>query len=326
MANAPKRLSHFAGGPRIDFPKPGLILPRIDVLRAGHAEPLFLNTQPVLSSTPERWDGIALEKHSVPPVMIPRHEHPEHFLHLVLRGNVRYEVTTHGKHLQFHSRPGTIFILPRGTVDEINWTGETQRVAMAIHPRVLTKALEETAHRDDVELKEHWDLLDHHISTLLSEIVADLDEQSPAGTMYGESLVNALSVYLLKRYAVWPVTPASFKGGVPKWRLNRVLEYISENLDRDVSLSQLALIAGMSPHYFAELFRKSTGHTPYNYVLLQRIERAKHQLRERKYTIIEVGLNTGFQNPSHFARVFRQFAGTSPSRFRADIGVKHQAA
>jgi AraC family transcriptional regulator len=87
----------------------------------------------------------------------------------------------------------------------------------------------------------------------------------------------------------------------------------------DLSLSQLAAVAGMSPHYFAELFSKSTGHSPHRYVLLQRIERAKQSLCEPGRSVIEAGLDAGFQNPSHFARMFRKFVGTSPSRFRSEM-------
>ena len=57
---------------------------------------------------------------------------------------------------------------------------------------------------------------------------------------------------------------------------------------------------------------------PINNVLLQRIERAKQQLRDPKRSIIDAGLDAGFQNPSHFARVFRKVVGTTPSSFRAD--------
>lgn len=75
----------------------------------------------------------------------------------------------------------------------------------------------------------------------------------------------------------------------------------------------------MSPHYFAELFKKRTGYAPHRYVLLHRIERAKQDLRSAGRSIIEVGLDAGFQNPTHFARMFRKFVGTSPSRFQSEI-------
>jgi AraC family transcriptional regulator len=204
-------------------------------------------------------------------------------------------------------------------VDEVNWTGPTQRLALAIHPRLLTNALDETAHETDIELTEHWNLIDRHISALLLEMSADLEDSSPAGTIYGESLANALAVYLLNRYAVRRVAPVVHKGGLPGYRLKRVLDYIANSLEENISLSQLSAIAGMSPHYFSELFKQSTGRTPHHYVLLQRIERAKQHLRDPKRSIIEAGLDAGFQNSSHFARVFRKVEGTSPSKFRADM-------
>src|SRR5215204_2309824 len=226
-----------------------IVLPRVEVIRAGHVEPL-LNIRPRLSSAGVQWSGFALEDYTIPACVVPRHEHREHFLHVVLRGTVEYEVSTRGRILPFTARPGTTFILPRGTVDELRWAGPTHRLAAVIHPRLLTNALEETAHETDVELTEHWDLIDGHIMALLLEMAADLDEGSPAGQIYGESLANALAVYLLKRYAVRRQTPAVYKGGLPKYRLKRVLDYIADNLAEDLSLSQLAGVAGMSPHYF----------------------------------------------------------------------------
>jgi len=89
-------------------------------------------------------------------------------------------------------------------------------------------------------------------------------------------------------------------------------------LAEDLSLAQLAGVAEMSPHYFAELFKRSTGHAPHRYVLLQRIERAKQGLGDTRRSIIEVGLEVGFQNPSHFSRMFRKFVGASPSQFQLE--------
>jgi AraC family transcriptional regulator len=311
-------LSHLPNAGRERPPSSNrFTVPGIDVLREGRAEP-FLDTKPALSSSPVQWGGIALESYAVPALFIPRHEHMNAFVHLVLSGSVRYEVNTKGRNLRFSSRPGTIFLLPRGTVDEVNWTGPTHRIAVAINPRLLTSVLEETAHETDIELKEHWDLTDRHISALLVEMSADLEDGSPAGAIYGESLANTLSVYLLRRYAVRRIMPVIYKGGLPRNRLKRVLDYIASNLETNISLMKLAAIADMSPHYFSELFKQSTGRAPHNYILLQRIERAKQHLRDPKRSITDVGLEAGFQNPSHFARIFRKVAGTTPSGFRVD--------
>ena len=76
-----------------------------------------------------------MENYTTPAVFIPRHEHLEHFLQVALSRAVKYEVSTKGRNLRFTSRPGTIFLLPRGTVDEVNWAGPTHRIAVAIHTK-----------------------------------------------------------------------------------------------------------------------------------------------------------------------------------------------
>ena len=116
---------------------------------------------------------------------------------------------------------------------------------------------------------------------------------------------------------VAPAAPTSLGEGMPAHRLRRVLDYITENLTGRLGLKELAGVAGMSPHYFSELFRRSVGRPPHQYVLSRRIERAKEFLRNPKRSVLEAGLSAGFENPSHFARTFRRLAGVTPRQFRA---------
>jgi AraC family transcriptional regulator len=209
--------------------------------------------------------------------------------------------------------------LPRGTVDSIRWSGDTRRVAVAVHPTRLLSGLNEGVHVDEVELAEHWDLIDRHISSILVAMTTDLDDGSPAGRLYGESLANALAVYLVGRYAVRRFPAASYRRGLPGYRLKRVTEFIEANLAHELSLKELAGVAGMSAHYFAELFKRSTGLPPHKFVLRRRIERAKQVLCENERSVSDAGLSAGFENPSHFARMFRKIVGVSPSRFRLEM-------
>jgi len=295
-----------------------LVLSAIKVRRQGHSEPL-VQVHPTVSSAGAGWSGIALEQYSTPACLIPRHEHLDHFIHVVRAGACDYQVSTAGKTRKFAANPGSIFVLPRGTVDELLWSGPILRIAVSIHPERLVSALEETAHGRDMDLIEQWDLTDRNISALLLAMTTDLEEGSPAGRLYGDSLANALAVYLLKRHTGQHCVASTYCGGLPRHRLKRVLDYIAANMAADVSLEQLAAVAGMSSHYFAELFRQSTGCAPHRYVLSQRIELAKERLRDPRISVIDAGLDAGFQNPSHFARTFRKLVGTSPSRYKSDV-------
>src|SRR5215468_10952091 len=301
--------------PRTPTDRP--VVPGIEVVRAGHVEP-FLHAHPALSSAAIQWGGLAVEDHHLPACVIPHHEHVHDFLHVVLRGSVRYEVLTAGKCLNYTAQPGTTFILPRGTVDEVRWSGPTHRIAVALHPSLLLNAIDETIGQRHIELTQHWNVTDRHIMSVLLALTTDLDAGSPAGRLYGEYLANALAVYLLSRYAVRRRVPTVPKGGLPRYRLKRVLDYIGDNLAEDVSLSDLAELAGMSAHHFAELFKRSMSCTPHRYVLQERIERAKIALREPRCTVLDAAAISGFPNPSHFARMFRRFVGVSPSQFKSD--------
>jgi AraC family transcriptional regulator len=289
----------------------------VEVMRKGRVEPL-IRAHADLTSAAVGWNGIALESHSIQACLVPRHEHIENFLLVILDGLEKCEVVTGGRAQEFDAAPGTIFLLPRGTVDEIRWRGATQRITVAINEKLLINAIDETSHERDVELVEHWNLKDPHIVAVLHAMRTDLKAGSPAGRLYGEALADALAVYMIRRYAVRRYSSIAKRGGLSSYRLRRILEYIDDNLTTDVGLSDLSSVVGMSPHYFADLFRKSTGHAPHQFVLMQRIERAKQSLRDPKRTVLDVGLEAGFQNASHFARVFRRLVGTTPSKYRSE--------
>src|SRR5499427_215000 len=293
------------------------VVPGIEVVRAGRVE-AFLRTRPALSSAAIQWGGLAVEDYHTPACVIAQHEHVHDFLHVVVSGTVRYEVLTAGKCLRYTAEPGTTFVLPRDTVDELRWAGPTHRIAVALHPSLLLSAIDETIGQNHVELIEHWNVTERHIMSVLLALTTDLDAGSPAGRLYGESLANALAVYLLSRYAVRRRVPTVPKGGLPRYRLKRVLDYIGDNLAEDVSLADLAELAGMSAHHFAELFKRSMSCTPHRYLLRERIERAKTALRDPRCTVLDAAVISGFPNPSHFARMFRRFVGVTPSHFQSD--------
>jgi AraC family transcriptional regulator len=188
-----------------------------------------------------------------------------------------------------------------------------------MEPRFLARSLENTAHLDDLELMTHWTLRDRHIKSVMLALHADLEDGSPAGPLYGESLSVALGVYLIRRYSVRMGSHTEYRGGMPRVRLNRVLDYVNQNFARELRLSELAQVAGMSPAYFCELFKQSTGLTAYQYVLRRRIEQAKYYLRDPNMTVAAASTGTGFASQSHFTKVFRRLVGTTPVQFRAGV-------
>lgn len=99
-------------------------------------------------------------------------------------------------------------------------------------------------------------------------------------------------------------------------KLRRVTDFMAENLDRNIGLDDLARVAGLSMFHFSRVFKLSTGSTPYQYILDQRLARSRALLTQSTLSLAELSLACGFANQSHFTAAFTKAVGVSPGRFR----------
>lgn len=105
-------------------------------------------------------------------------------------------------------------------------------------------------------------------------------------------------------------------------RLKPVLRYITEHLDRPLSLKELANVAVVSPQYLCRLFQKALHVRPVFYINQERINRSKQLMfSERALRIYEVADRVGYENASYFCSMFKRHTGMSPERFRKLHGL-----
>ena len=109
------------------------------------------------------------------------------------------------------------------------------------------------------------------------------------------------------------------EGGLGSARLRRIRELVHAKMEDDLSLDDMAQSVGLSTAHFARMFRKSTGETPHQFVLRQRVERAKAMLRAPDARVLDVAVACGFKTQQHFAQVFCDVCGVSPTRYRQDF-------
>ena len=105
---------------------------------------------------------------------------------------------------------------------------------------------------------------------------------------------------------------------LPRWRLQRVHDYVQQHLGSPITLSDMAMATGLSPMHFAAQFRVATGQRPHNYLLQCRIDHAKVLLATSSRSLIDVALEAGFCTQAHFTTVFKRFSGTTPSLWRRE--------
>ncbi|MFL9449589.1 helix-turn-helix domain-containing protein [Tolypothrix bouteillei VB521301_2] len=220
--------------------------------------------------------------------------------------------------MQYHpSDPldGCIEIFPAHLCSKISWDKDIEHTHFYLEPAFVSQVAHEAIDPDRVELVFEPKKVDFLVYQICLALQADLQLGSGNG-FYADSMATALSAHLLRHYATRKHTLREYEDGLPKDRLQKAFDYINENLGEDLSLKKIAAELNMSQYYFCRLFKQSTGMAPHQYLIQQRVERAKQLLKHTKQTVTDVAIECGFANQSHLAKHFRQYTGVTPKGFR----------
>ena len=97
--------------------------------------------------------------------------------------------------------------------------------------------------------------------------------------------------------------------------VQRMQDYIGQNLDKDITMAELAEISGYSPWYSYRLFVKLLDMTPAVYIRRLRLSKSALRLRDEKIRIIDVALDTGFESVDGYQRAFYKEFGCNPYEY-----------
>jgi AraC family transcriptional regulator len=103
-------------------------------------------------------------------------------------------------------------------------------------------------------------------------------------------------------------------------RLQRVLQFVDDNLQNPIALKDLAAVANLSPFYFSRAFRNVTGNSPQRFVRARRLEKAKEFLADGGMSLADIALICNFSSQSSFTRAFTRVLGISPGQYRENCG------
>lgn len=171
----------------------------------------------------------------------------------------------------------------------------------------------------EVELRARRKFVDARLGALVSAAHAEMAAGFPSGRLFLDSIEQAMAVALVNGHALRHRPVQIYKGGLGSARLRRIKELIEAKIEDDLSLDEMAQSVGLSTAHFGRMFRKSTGETPHQFVLRQRIERAKAMLRAPDARVLDVAVACGFKTQQHFAQVFRDVCRVSPTAYRQDF-------
>ncbi len=196
------------------------------------------------------------------------------------------------------------------------------------HPEILQVYLRQSIYEAAVteiygcdssgaELVPRFAVLDPLLEQLAIAITNALRDGAAEDGLYIDTIAQMMAVHLARSHSsrsrpvrLLPTKPLA------GWKMRRVIEYIEDNLDGDLSLQAMAAEVDISPLYLARAFKSAVGQSPHQYVLARRIERAKELLRNTDLPVVDVALSSGFSSQSHLSHWFIRQVGVSPAVYR----------
>jgi AraC family transcriptional regulator len=215
--------------------------------------------------------------------------------------------------------PRRICLTPGGTTTFWEHSGHPEILQVYLRDSLVRSAVSEMYGSDPAQasITPRFAIQDPLLEQLAIAVIAALRDGNAEDGLYIDTLAQMMAVHLARAHTSRsrPVR-LSTPQGMAGWRIRRLIEYIEEHLDGDLSLEAMAAEVDISPLYLARAFKSAVGRPPHQYVLERRIERAKELLRNTDTPIVDVALSAGFSSQSHLANRFFRLVGVSPAVYR----------
>ncbi len=208
-------------------------------------------------------------------------------------------------------KQGDVVIVPAGTTNQTQWFDSGGVIMLGFEPEIFARAIYDLVEPEKIELTPHFVTPDPLICQLGLTLKAELVTNGLGSKLYAETIANLLIVHLLQHYSTKKPVIKEYSGGLPKYKLQQVIDYINAYLEQPLGLEELAQVVQMSPAYFSRLFKQSTGLAPHQYLIQCRVNRAK-ELLIKGNAIADVAYKVGFANQAHLNYHFKRLLGVTP--------------
>jgi AraC-like DNA-binding protein len=225
------------------------------------------------------------------------------------------EVSVEGKRFDFSAPAGQSYFLYISGVDYIDMRSSRHSVGMSL-PRAFMREI-----ADDLELP-HVTHIGNDACTLaydpfllrLAAMRPYFHSPASLDPLLADQVMWTFGLYVMSRYGDLK-NRRPVAGGLTSWQERLSKELIETTLVGGTSLAELAQVCGVGVSQFAHAFKRSTGVSPYRWVVQRRVERAMDQLKAGQ-PLSEVALACGFVDQSHMTRMFKRATGVTPRAWR----------
>jgi AraC family transcriptional regulator len=265
-------------------------------------------------------DSVQLVIYQLPPMETPIFFTVYHTFSLALNDLPSLELCIDGKN--FHPHPlkaGDWIFIPNNQISGSRWSEHSVCMHLYLQSTFVNNILSTNFLEDKIDLQPIIDCQDPIIEHFLELFKKEFTSNMLADILYAEALARTLSIHLIRRYSDRQLPRNISAFYLDRSELQKTIDYIDQNLDREITIQGLAQYASVSISIFAHSFKKEIGISPYQFILKQRLERSKQLLinKNAKLSISKIAQMCGFSNVSAFTNRFRQKEGISPSKYRS---------
>ena len=279
-------------------------------------------SSPLISSQGKQWRGITVEKFYLPPGETELESFEEHIICFCLSPQpLLVEQQIGDRQIEHIHCSGDFSVHPARVANAQRWHGHNFFLHLRLQPELLKTVALQAADIDSnlIELSTKSKTRDSFVEQIAMSLLSELKTEGLAGKLYVDSIINVLAIHLLRNYCIIPKQLSKPIGGLSRHKLKQAIDYIQAHLNEEIRLENIARSIEMNSTYFCHLFKNSMGISPYNYVIEQRIERAKQLLSKSNLSITDIALECGFADSSHFAKHFRKVNGVSATKYRQQL-------
>lgn len=153
-------------------------------------------------------------------------------------------------------------------------------------------------------------------SSIVKELFKKYQNIKKSKTIADKLLIKSIVIQLLSEYIRLSSTEQILITEITDSKLNEILRYMNSNLNKQISINDLAELFQMQPSHFIRFFKKQTGYTPAKYILEQKLHHARVYLEKTDMYVYEIMEKIGETNPATFSKQFKAKYSYSPNEYR----------
>ena len=280
--------------------------------------PIWVPGEVTVDSATLNWDKIRVRGYRYAPSDVPIPPLQDLLIVVYMDGATPMHRRCEGDWRNDLVAPGSISFLSHEIHSHWRWTEPTEVLHLYLSPSLLMATASDLFEREicTVNLRDVLRADDPVLAGMVMALAQETRQRGIGSSLYIESIRHCACIHLLRHYTEVQFRASAMPGGLSLSQRRLIIQYVEDNLDNPITLTELAGVVRLSVFHFTRKFRSEFGCPPHAYVMQRRIARAKQQLAQSNLPLKVIAANCGFSDQSHMTHIFRTRLQITPASYR----------